>query len=87
MEHIGQRETPLLLTIPRAAKRLGVGRRQIRRAIVNGEISLVPVGGWNRVRWSEVVDWVERLRIRPTASTRSHVRRVVSERLESEANG
>lgn len=55
-------EQPEFLTLPAAARRAGVGLRQIHRARNNGEIAVFRVGGWNRVRWRDVLDWIEERR-------------------------
>ena len=68
------------LTIPKAAKRLGIGRRQLKRAIVAGEVSVYQVGGWQRVRWDSVIHWIESQRI-PASD---HARQRVAEILEHE---
>ncbi len=47
------------ITIPEAARRGGFGGRQLRRAIDRGELRVFDIGGWPRVRWSDVVAWVE----------------------------
>ncbi len=48
-----------LMTIPEAARRSGLGLRQFRRAIESGELPVFDVGDWPRVRWSDVLAWVE----------------------------
>lgn len=52
-------EQPVLMTLPEAARRAGVGLRQIRRARDRGQLTLYQVGGWPRVRWREVLVWIE----------------------------
>ena len=47
------------ITIPEAQRRTGIGRRQFRRAITDGALAAYDIGGWPRVRWSEVLAWVE----------------------------
>lgn len=54
-----------LCTIPEAARRSGLGLRQLRRAIQSEEVSVYQIGGWPRLRWSDVLAWVESRR-RPT---------------------
>ncbi len=49
-------------TRPEAARRLGIGLRQIRRACERDDIAVYEVGGWPRVRWVEVLAWIERTR-------------------------
>lgn len=68
-------------TIPQAAKRLGIGRRQLKRATEVGDVAVYQVGGWPRVRWSEVLRWIESQRV-PVSN---HARARVEERLQHEA--
>ena len=72
---------PELLTLPRAARRAGLGTRQLRRATVLGELATYQVGKWPRVRWHEVVRWINARRVPPT----SHAKRRVAEILAREA--
>ena len=59
---LNRNETPEFLTKRAAARRLGVGLRQIQRAIREGNLSLYDIGGWPRVRWSDVLAWIESTR-------------------------
>ena len=54
------------VTIPKAARRSGLGLRQFRRAIETGELPVYDVGGWPRLRWDEVERWLDGKR-RPVA--------------------
>ena len=56
---MGDSKHPELTTIPRASRRLGVGVRQLRRAIDDGQLTLYRIGGWPRLRWSEILAWIE----------------------------
>jgi excisionase family DNA binding protein len=67
-------------TIPQAAKRLGIGRRQLNRAIDAGDVAVYQVGGWRRVRWESVIRWIESQRV-PVSN---HARARVDEVLERE---
>ena len=69
-----------LVTLPQAARRAGVGVRQLRRACKAGGLQLYQVGGWPRVRWREVLGWIEGCRV----STTPHAERVVAQRLQHE---
>ena len=60
---MNQTETSELMTTRTAARRAGVGLRQIRRAISEGRLSAYDVGGWPRVRWREVLEWIESRRV------------------------
>ncbi len=55
-------ESTHLLTKPEAARRAGIGLRQIRRACGDGELAEYRIGGWPRVRWAEVLAWIETTR-------------------------
>ena len=52
-----------LCTVPEASRRTGLGLRQLRRAIQAGEVSVYQIGSWPRVRWRDVVAWIERSRL------------------------
>lgn len=54
---------PTYGTIPDAAKRLGIGRRQLVRAIDAGDVAAYQVGGWRRVKFSEVEAWLRSTRV------------------------
>lgn len=51
-----------LVTLPEASRRAGVGLRQLHRARDRGELPVYQIGGWPRVRWTEVLAWIERQR-------------------------
>jgi hypothetical protein len=51
-----------LLTLPAAARRSGIGIRQLRRAAERGDLVVLQVGGWPRVAWSDVIQWLEHCR-------------------------
>lgn len=51
--------SPELLTLPAAASRAGLGLRQIRRARDVGQLPVYRIGGWDRVRWLDVLAWIE----------------------------
>ena len=55
-------EEPEFVTLPVAARKLGIGVRQIRRALDEGCFDVFDIGGWPRVRWHEVRSWVETTR-------------------------
>ena len=78
-----QAESPELLTVPTAARRAGIGVRQLRRAITSGEVPHYQVGSWPRVRWREVVQWINAQRVRITR----HAERRVAEVLAREEKG
>ena len=77
---IGTHSDMELLTIPAAAHRLGIGRKQLRRAVAEGELDTYQIGAWPRVRWADVRNWAGSKRVRPT----SHARRRVAEILACE---
>ena len=76
-----QAPLPELLTIPCAAKRLGIGRRQIERAIANGELAVHQIG-WRRVRWTELLRWIDSQRVEPTHDAKAHAKARVDEVLQ-----
>ncbi len=55
-----------LVTLARAARRAGLGRRQLLRACAAGELPVFDLGGWPRVRWVDVVVWITRHERRST---------------------
>jgi len=54
---------PVFLTVPAAARRLGLGRDQLRGAIARGELRAVAVhrDGWPRVALAELARWAQSL--------------------------
>lgn len=53
-----------LVTRREAARRCGLGLRQIKAAVENGELPLYRIGGWPRLRWNDVLAWLENHRER-----------------------
>ncbi len=53
-----------LLTLPGARRESGLSLRQIRRGSADGELPVYQIGGWARVRWGDLLDWIERKRVR-----------------------
>ena len=51
-----------LVTIPEAARLTGLGHRQLRRAVAHGDLEVFDIGGWPRVRWQDVLAWIEATR-------------------------
>jgi excisionase family DNA binding protein len=43
------------MTLRTAAKRLGIGELPLRRAVRSGEIPTYAIGGWPRLRWSDLL--------------------------------
>ncbi len=72
---------PELLTLPAAARRAGLGVRQLRRAVKLGELTVYQVSDWPRVRWRDVVRWIDAQR----APSTSHASRRVAEILARES--
>jgi hypothetical protein len=65
-----------LVTIPEAARRLGLDERTFRRHAV----SEIPVydfgdGAWPRMRWSDVDAWWQKQRRSPTAQPKKRAMR------------
>ena len=50
------------VTIPMVAERLGIGDTPIRLAIKRGDLPCYQLGRVARVRWADVLTWVERQR-------------------------
>ena len=71
---------PVLMTIPKAARRAGLGVRQLRRAVQLGEVEAMMVGSWPRVRWESVVRWIESQRVRPSEDVKQRVAEAVERR-------
>jgi hypothetical protein len=71
---------PLLMTIPKAARRAGIGVRQLRRAVRLEEVEAVMIGSWPRVRWESVVRWIENQRVRPSEDVKRKVAEAVERR-------
>jgi excisionase family DNA binding protein len=58
-----------LVTLREAARRTGLGLRQFYRARDQGELTVVEIGGWTRIRWVDVLAWVARHeRLRPDST-------------------
>ena len=58
-----------LVTVRRAARAVGVGRRVLFRAGEAGELPIYDPGGWARVRLSDVTAWLERQRRAPRGAS------------------
>ncbi len=67
-----------LLTLPKAARRAGLSVRQLRRARSLRELEVYQIGEWPRVRWVDVVRWIESKRVRPTDHARSRVEELLA---------
>lgn len=52
-----------LVSLPFAARRLGVGIGQLRRARDEGAIVVYQVGSWQRCRLGDVLRWLESKRV------------------------
>jgi hypothetical protein len=53
-----------LVTKPEAARRAGIGLRQIRLACKRGELPEYLIGSWPRVSWPQVLQWIEKREVR-----------------------
>ena len=74
---VGQTQ-PELLTLPAAARRAGVGVRQLRRAAKRGELPIYSVGTWPRVRWRDVLRWIGGQRVPATPHAEQRVAEVLA---------
>jgi excisionase family DNA binding protein len=57
--------TPAFVTVRGAARRAGVGLRQLQRAIDAGHLAAYQVGGWRRVKWTDVTSWLASCLVKP----------------------
>src|SRR5262249_40600738 len=55
-----QPDSEPLITLREAGRRAGLGLRQLERACAEGELVVYRVGGWRRVRWTDVEAWLAR---------------------------
>jgi hypothetical protein len=60
-----------MLTLPEVRRRTKLGVRQLRRAIDEGALPVFDIGSWPRVRWGDVLRWLERQR-RPVQAAGNH---------------
>lgn len=60
---IAQNESEQFTTIGKVARDLGIGVRQIRRAVCAGKIPAYGIGSWKRVRVADVDRWIDSLRL------------------------
>ena len=73
------RPKPEFVTIPQAAKRLGIGVKLLRRRARGGAFPVYRPGtSWPRVRIADVERWVDSTRIRVTDDDRAFVDEVIS---------
>jgi excisionase family DNA binding protein len=56
------KDSPLLLTVERAAERLELSRTKVYELIADGELESIKIGGSRRVPAAALHDYVERLR-------------------------
>ena len=54
----------ILLTIPQAARALGIGRSTFYDLIAAGELPVVHIRHSSRVRWSAIEEYIDRLQAR-----------------------
>lgn len=85
MAAIKTQAPPEFLTLPAAARRSGIGLRQLRRARDHGELDVFEVGGWSRVRWLSVLAWIERQRVDVDGLTKRRVGEALKREGRSEA--
>jgi hypothetical protein len=80
-------EVAEVLTFRRAAELSGVGVRLLRRAARSGELPLFQVGAWQRVRWRDVLCWLEAQRVPATPHAKQRVREIMERRARRQAAG
>jgi hypothetical protein len=73
------------MTIPTAARRAGIGVRQLRRAVQLEDVEAVMVGSWPRVRWDSVVRWIGSQRVRPSEDVKQKVAEAVERRSKKQS--
>jgi len=61
-------DTPLLVDVVEAARRIGCGRTTIYELIGSGELETVTIGRLRRVPVEAIAEYVERLRTQAKAS-------------------
>ena len=60
-----------ILTVQRAAKRLGIAPRRLRAAVQQGDLAAYKPGSrWLYVVWSEVLQWLRKQRVAPSEGQR-----------------
>ncbi len=69
---------PELITIPFAARKAGIGVRHLRKATARGEITTFQIGAWPRVRWPDVLAWIERQRAPRTPHAKKRLAEVLA---------
>ena len=47
------------VTLPEASRQTGIGLRQFRRAVESGRLQVFDIGSWPRLRWNDVLAWIE----------------------------
>ena len=67
-----------LITIPFAAQKAGIGVRLLRKATARGEITTFQIGAWPRVRWPDVLAWIERQRAPRTPHAKQRLAEVLA---------
>jgi excisionase family DNA binding protein len=76
-----------LLTLPAAAKRVGIGVRQVRRAVAEGDLPVYQVGRWPRVRWREVIYWIDSQRASRTPHAKQRVAQILARESRAKSHG
>ncbi len=71
-------QLPELITIPFAARKAGIGVRQLRSAIAAGQIPVFKIGRWPRVRWRDVLRWIDDKRVPATPHAERRVAEVLA---------
>jgi excisionase family DNA binding protein len=56
-EQTGAADALRFVTVPAAAREIGVGVDQLRRAVRNGALATYAIGGWPRLERSELIAW------------------------------
>lgn len=70
---------PEFLTLRAAARRAGIGVGQLRRAVRLGDLPVYQLG-WPRVRWSEVLRWINAQKVPVMRHARRRLAEVLGRR-------
>jgi excisionase family DNA binding protein len=73
-------DAPEILTVQRAAKRLGIAPRRLRAAVRHGDLAAFRPGSrWLYVTWPDVLSWLRKQRVVPSHHARERAAEIISE--------
>lgn len=80
-----QNSTPEILSVQRAARRLGIDRRRLRVAIRSGELEAYRPGERTvYVRWPDVLRWLRAQRVPSSDHARNRVAEILNDDSQNE---